>query len=678
MQTIRRALYGTQILLVFTSTLLGQVSYRVVAKSGQSAPGTSGALMGNSFSGTCIDEFGRVCFVSRLANGVGDATVSNYDCVFSEGITGTLHLVARQGSPTPGNANHFWGSNSFTTFTMSPTGRVCFHALAIGTAPPFAGDGPFAQDAAGAVNYIAVSNDPVPFIAGGLFGLVQGGFPAMSATGVVPFVAFYQAGMGGVTTSNDESILAWSGGMNYRIVAREGDSLPNSISGSPVGSTWGGFQLHTFPYRVCINNDSVAFMGYTTGGGIGSSNLAIFSETQTNGSLRVVAGNNQPAPGLGPNVVFGSSLDYTLNSAGNVAFTATLEGTGVMAGVNTQTEWLENGGSLVLVARQGDPAPGGGIYETVIYPPVFSSDGWIAFPSWLKNGVDGVTFANDHGIYMGQSQGTNIKVMREGDDAPSLPAGRKFGNVLTLPSINGSHRVAFNSSITGGAPFSESQEDSIWVTDENGDLVLVAAKGQSFEVGPGDVRTITSCGPIVRGAAAQDGLAYQFNNSNQIAFTLGFSGGSTAVVVAAIGGCPTPGLDSDGDGADDCLDGCPNDAGKTSPGTCGCGVADTDSDADGLADCVDNCPAVANPAQTDTDGDGAGDACDTIAGPSPGPVVPPPGPVAAPPGPVITPGSDCGASGGSCGAGMMTMMPLGLIVVRGARGRRRMMGNGAR
>ena len=35
---------------------------------------------------------------------------------------------------------------------------------------------------------------------------------------------------------------------------------------------------------------------------------------------------------------------------------------------------------------------------------------------------------------------------------------------------------------------------------------------------------------------------------------------------------------------------CPNDAAKTSPGTCGCGVADIDTDNDGTLDCVDGCP----------------------------------------------------------------------------------------
>ncbi|MFQ5466913.1 MAG: hydrolase 1, exosortase A system-associated, partial [Kiloniellaceae bacterium] len=40
-------------------------------------------------------------------------------------------------------------------------------------------------------------------------------------------------------------------------------------------------------------------------------------------------------------------------------------------------------------------------------------------------------------------------------------------------------------------------------------------------------------------------------------------------------------VDSDGDGINDCDDGCPNDVNKTAPGICGCGVPDTgDSDGD--------------------------------------------------------------------------------------------------
>jgi len=83
-----------------------------------------------------------------------------------------------------------------------------------------------------------------------------------------------------------------------------------------------------------------------------------------------------------------------------------------------------------------------------------------------------------------------------------------------------------------------------------------------------------------------------------------------ALVVYNSGACP----DTDGDGVNDCLDGCPNDPNKTTPGICGCGVADTDSDGDGTPNCNDGCPSDplktaagvcgCGVADTDSDGDG--------------------------------------------------------------------------
>ncbi len=80
--------------------------------------------------------------------------------------------------------------------------------------------------------------------------------------------------------------------------------------------------------------------------------------------------------------------------------------------------------------------------------------------------------------------------------------------------------------------------------------------------------------------------------------------------------CP----DSDGDGANDCVDGCPNDPGKTAPGACGCGVPDADSDGDGTPDCIDGCPSDPDKTSagacgcgvpdTDSDGDGTPDCND--------------------------------------------------------------------
>ena len=57
--------------------------------------------------------------------------------------------------------------------------------------------------------------------------------------------------------------------------------------------------------------------------------------------------------------------------------------------------------------------------------------------------------------------------------------------------------------------------------------------------------------------------------------------------------CPDDRLDDrDGDGVCDSDDPCFTDPLKVDPGQCGCGVPDEDSDGDGAADCVDLCPDV--------------------------------------------------------------------------------------
>ncbi len=90
--------------------------------------------------------------------------------------------------------------------------------------------------------------------------------------------------------------------------------------------------------------------------------------------------------------------------------------------------------------------------------------------------------------------------------------------------------------------------------------------------------------------------------------------------------CPVatnPGqADADIDGFGDECDACSNDANKTDPGSCGCGIADVDSDYDGAMDCVDldddndglsdqdEAKSGTDPLNPDTDGDGVEDGKD--------------------------------------------------------------------
>jgi hypothetical protein len=117
------------------------------------------------------------------------------------------------------------------------------------------------------------------------------------------------------------------------------------------------------------------------------------------------------------------------------------------------------------------------------------------------------------------------------------------------------------------------------------------------------------------------------NGTGGSAGTIG-TGGSTGGMSdggpadACVGdACDCP--DTDGDGFNDCVDGCPNDVFKhDGPGMCGCGVSDIDNDADGIADCLDVCPfdntkttsagvcGCGKSDTLDTDGDGRVDCLD--------------------------------------------------------------------
>ncbi len=98
-------------------------------------------------------------------------------------------------------------------------------------------------------------------------------------------------------------------------------------------------------------------------------------------------------------------------------------------------------------------------------------------------------------------------------------------------------------------------------------------------------------------------------------------GGSVGGIRAASDTWELSTSDTDGDGTMDCADGCPLDAGKTSPGVCGCGVVDKDNDKDGIYACngdlCDNDAAKLTPGicgcgvkDLDTDGDGTMDCMD--------------------------------------------------------------------
>ena len=226
--------------------------------------------------------------------------------------------------------------------------------------------------------------------------------------------------------------------VTFRTVAMTGDPAPGTGPGvvySDLSTT-----------RAVINGSGqVVFRGLLTGTGVdGTNNAGIWSDGS--GSLGLVARDGDAALGAEPGVQYIGLFASRINEAGRIAFKSTLTGPGVDS-TNDRGIWSEGSGSLSLVMREGNAAPGtepGVVYSSVNIP-LFNGAGQTAFVSFLTG--PGVDNTNDRGIWSGGSGSLGL-VAREGAAAPGTGPGVVYIN-LNGPVFNGAGQTAFNSHLTG-------------------------------------------------------------------------------------------------------------------------------------------------------------------------------------------------------------------------------------
>jgi hypothetical protein len=257
-----------------------------------------------------------------------------------------------------------------------------------------------------------------------------------------------------------------------------------------------------------------------------------------------VAREGDHAPGT-PSGIYYSTFHFfsdspVLNNAGETAFRAALIGSGVDA-TNDEGIWSEGSGTLALVAREGDHAPGtpiGVLYGTPS-GQVLNNAGHTAFRASLTG--SGVDISSDAGIWLDDS-GSQMLVAREGDHAPGSPDGVTFTG-FSSHVLNDAGQIAFMArTIPGGLFF-----DGIWATDRTGALQLIARTGDSLEVAPGDFRTILGFtrpfqnDPTLNSTTGNsDGRRSGFNNVGQLAFLATFTDGSSGIFVSNRVAVPEP------------------------------------------------------------------------------------------------------------------------------------------
>jgi hypothetical protein len=508
---------------------------RTVALSGQPAPGTAAGVTFSSFQfPPSLNDSGHTAFQSFLAGTSVETT--NDTGVWTEGGSGQLRLMAREGSPAPGISQNFinFGDNNNSP-VINDNGYTAFANRRVRAGPDLG----IWIESGGVLSLVARPGEQAPGVpAGNNFGV----FVTTGFTGGVPFNNGNDIGFaatltgGGVAANNDSGIWAGSGSGALSLRAREGDAAPGT------SATFG--QLTDFGGIVLNDSGRITFRGSLLGAGVtGANDTGLWSDRS--GTLQLIARAGNQAPGVPAGALFASPNSAVMNGAGHVGFVASLVGPGVN-GTNDDGIWADRGAGLELVVRTGDRAPGTpadvnffGTYGR----PVMNANGDMAFFGMLLG--PGIVTANDGGIWSeGGGEGLKL-VAREGLQAPGTPSGVTFSLISTLlssPALNGRGQVAFIAQLSGPG-ITNANDLGLWAQDVRGQLRLIVREGDMLDVSDDplnpDLRTVLGFNFENR-SGNEDGIGSGFNEFGQIAFLASFTNGSQGLFVSDMVVVPEP------------------------------------------------------------------------------------------------------------------------------------------
>ncbi len=487
-------LIATCLTFLSGATSLHAAEIRTVALSGQQAPGTPDGVNYSGFWLPVLNDAGQTAFQANLTGSGVDFT--NDDGIWSEG-SGSLALVARAGNQAPGTPS----GNNFIVLrspVINDAGQTAFYG---GLRPGFNGvnganDNGIWSEGSGSLALVVRDGDQAPGTSSGVsYSSIYEDSIALNNAGRTSFFASLTLTDGGVNSTNNLGI--WSDGSgSLALVARHGDQVP----GTPSGVV---YQFHVTIRHPALNDaGQTAFWPRFAG----DSGIGIWSE----GSLALVARTGDQAPGMPSGVNFSSAGNdwIALNEAGQTVFLARLNDD--RSGI-----WSEGSGSMALVTSAGEQAPGApsGVNFNGFNLPVLNNAGQTAFiaTSLAGNGLDPT---NDSGIWS-EGSGSLTLVAREGDHAPGTPDGVLFrpyffvstnGSLGTRLVLNDAGQTAFYTELTG-AGVDSSNNFGFWATDRSGQLQLIARMGDLLEVAPGEFRTISalSCFTCTKSTGNSDG-----------------------------------------------------------------------------------------------------------------------------------------------------------------------------
>ena len=468
------------------------------------------------FRAPVINSQGQIAFTAQVEGaGLGTALDTG---IWSEG-SGSLDRVMREGSRTismPSNA-YF---DSFVELVINDSGRVAFRGnLSTGSSTD---DGVWSENAV-SLDMIAREGDPAPW-------------PVPSVSHNALFFmnpkfnnAGHTAFQGNVSGSGGSGSAIWlHDGATLNLLAGHGTSAPGL----------GGGMTFFSPFIPALNGSGiVAFQTGLAGPGVDTTNDTVIWSGGV-GSLAPIVREGDPAPGLGPEFsLSGFDTVPAINDAGQTAFVGFLDGPG-MTLLNNFGIWSEGSGSLDLVTRSGFAAPDTepGVTFSVLSAPVLNGVGQTAFSAGLRG--PGIHGFNGEGIWS-ETSGSLRLLAREGQHAPGTSPGVIYDNIDSDAnglSLNNAGQIIFRSWLVGPGVIEDVNDFGIWAAGADGVIALIARTGDLFDVNDDpsieDLRTISDIDLDYSGSGGEDGEGVAFNDSGQLVFRLGFTDGSKGLFVA--------------------------------------------------------------------------------------------------------------------------------------------------
>ncbi len=521
-----------------------QVRTQAVALSSEIAPGTSGDSFfasgaGDIFGPPMISNEGKVAFWART-HPVADPWSTQYGLWVGE--PGNLSMIARTGDPAPGfsagSAYLQIWNNDGIEMRLNELGEVAFFCEVTGSA--IEGDLRQGCICTGDPNDLRwVVGHGDPAIAAG----EDVFFYLASPSSLTPhFIVFNDRGEIATLLSHmdvDGTPLGYHG-----IWAGTANSLTPAAMlyehapGTPEDVYFSSLD----PVTMAINSaGQVAFIARINGPSVHGfgDNMGIWMGPP--GQVQLVAREAEQAVGVPDGVCYSGipvNGRVAINNAGMVAFKADMQG----GPPYDRGIWAGRPGELTLVARSSDPAPGfpGGSFSN-FESASLAANNLVAFRATVSTSSPPGTV---HAIYAGTPSHINL-VIREGLQVPNMAQGVVFANIWAFDTHLNRHGQVVFEALLQGPGITEDNDESLWVGDHRGALWLILQEGEPIEIAPGEQRVYREF-EVHKSLTGEDGRSRCLNDAGRLVFRAKTGPvGDAAILIAQVPICGD--CDSDGD-----------------------------------------------------------------------------------------------------------------------------------